>query len=222
MAMVISGRESAAGNPRRDFFSRTTAAPANRRRGPPRTFVGVLVLGILLAEAGGFSRAWGQASPPTEYDVKAAYLYNFGGYVKWPVAALAREGDFLFVCLLGDDPFGSTLDEMLKGKTAHDKKLKVRRISELDRAADCHILFIGSSEESRLAEILTAVQGRGVLTVGEMRRFAQRGGMIGFILEGGRVRLEINLEAAQGEGFSLSSQLLKLARVIGVPRPSGD
>lgn len=219
---VVSGErpfDLAPGNP----LSVALLHPARSRQAAligRGALVPVLLICTLLAGTSSPVRA--QAPAPSENDVKAAFLYHFSGYVEWPTAVLARGGDSFLVCLLGGDPFGSMLDAMVEGKTLHDKKLKVKRIAELGGTSDCHILFINSSQEGRLAEILSAVAGQGVLTVGDMRRFAQRGGMIGFTLDRGRVRFDINLEAAQREGLSLSAQLLKVARIIGAQRPSGD
>lgn len=153
-----------------------------------------------------------QNPAPTEYQVKAAFLYNFGRFVEWP--ARARPPANLTICVLGDDPFGPVLDGLIEGKSIQGRKLVARRPERVEDAGDCHILFISSSENGRLAQILAALRGRSVLTVGEAERFAHRGGMINFRLEGSKVRFEINLDATEQEGLTVSSQLLKLATII--------
>src|SRR6266850_243220 len=98
-----------------------------------------------------------QQSKPTEYQVKAAYLYNFGRFVKWPPGLAAGKGDSFAVCVLGQDPFGATLDAILAGETLDDKPVALRRISKPQEAGECRILFISSTEEKRLKEILVAL-----------------------------------------------------------------
>lgn len=163
-----------------------------------------------------------QSSSPTEYEVKAAFLYNFGKFVEWPADDSAGADDTFDICVLGRDPFGDVLDETVEGKSLRGRKLVVRRIGQTAEGLNCHILFISSSEERNLGYILSVLQGRSVLTVGEMRRFAQRGGMINFRIEENRIRFEINLGAAESAGLTVSSQLLKLARIIGKKGGSGD
>ena len=150
---------------------------------------------------------------PTEYEVKAAYLYQFGKFVEWPEGALARSGDDFAICTLGMDPFGSVLDETISGRGVQSKKVIAKRLASANEAADCNILFISSSEQNHLSEILKMVQGKGVLTVGEMRNFLSQGGMIHFQMEQNKVRFEINLSAVEHANLKVSSQLLKVAKL---------
>src|ERR1700704_5715084 len=124
-----------------------------------------------------------QQAKPSEYQVKAAYLYNFGRFVKWPAGLAAGKGDSFPVCVLGQDPFGPILDSTLAGETLDGKPVVLRRISKAQEAGECRILFISSAEEKHLKEILVAVDESGVLTVSDMRDFTRRGGMIQFLLE---------------------------------------
>lgn len=169
-----------------------------------RAFLCVLLSACIGAQA--------QEAAPTEYQVKAAFLYNFGKFVEWPPQA--QPSNSFTICVLGQDPFGPVLDELIKGRSLQGKKLVARRPERVEDAGNCQILFISSSENGRLAQILGALRGRSVLTVGEAERFAHRGGMINFRLEGSKVRFEINLDAAEHEGLTVSSQLLKLATII--------
>jgi len=146
----------------------------------------------------------------SEYQVKAAFLYNFGRFVQWP----AQEEAVFRICVLGEDPFGSALEETLQDKTVHQRKLLARRIERVEEAPGCQILFVSSSEEGHLRQILAALRGRSVLTVSELPRFAERGGMISFRLENNRVRFDINLGATERARLTVSSQLLKLARIV--------
>lgn len=180
--------------------------PISRKRNPGfrRAFLCVLLSACLGSQA--------QESAPTEYQVKAAFLYNFGRYVEWPPRA--RPPASFTICVLGEDPFGPVLDELIKGKSIQGMKLVTRRPKQLEDAVNCQILFISSSENGRLEHILAVLHGRSVLTVGEAERFAHRGGMINFRLEGSKVRFEVNLDATEQAGLTVSSQLLKLARII--------
>ena len=151
---------------------------------------------------------------PNEYQVKATYLYNFGRFIKWPGTLPGGKGDSFSVCVLGQDPFGSILDSTLAGETLDDKPVVLRRISKPQGARECRILFISSAEEKRLKEILGALDETGVLTVSDMPGFTRRGGMIQFVLEGDKVRFEINLASAESARLVLSSELLKVAASV--------
>jgi uncharacterized protein DUF4154 len=160
---------------------------------------------------------YGESRMAREYQVKAAFLYNFVKFVDWPASAFPPTGDPVVIGVIGEDPFGAILDKVLQGKTCcHDRKLVVRRFQRIEDVTECHVLFISSSEKARLADILQILDGASVLTVGEMDRFAERGGMIGFRRADNKLRFEINTDAASRAGLTISSQLLKLpARVIG-------
>lgn len=150
----------------------------------------------------------------SEYQVKAVYLYNFGRFVQWPPNATAARGDSFCICVLGEDPFGPSLDSTLAGETVDGKRLAVKRISTPRDAGECRILYISSKEESHLKEILTALDESSILTVSDIPAFSRRGGMIQFVLEGDKVRFEINLAKAETAKLTLSSELLKVAITV--------
>jgi hypothetical protein len=161
-----------------------------------------------------------QASPPTDAQVKAAFLYNFGKFVTWPVGAEHADQPFV-IGILGDDPFGDMLDGTVVDRTIRNRKVLVRRFqSAPDAVAHCQLLFVSASEAGQLAEILRLSSRANVLTVSDLDHFTDRGGMIGFHIEEKRVRFDINVTAAEAAGMTISSQLLKLARsLIGPSRP---
>jgi hypothetical protein len=170
----------------------------------------------LLALLGGGAPGSAQPAPAhTEYDVKAAFLYNFTKFVKWPSAK--AQGVTFVVAVLGDDPFGDALDRTFDGKMVLDRKVEIRRLSRVESPATIGLLFVASSEEARLPQALKALEGHGVLTVGEMDRFTERGGMIGLRLAGDLVKFDINLAAVEDAGLEMSSQLIRLARHV-IPR----
>jgi len=162
-----------------------------------------------------------QASRPTDYDVKAAYLYNFGRFVEWPANAPGK-GDFFTVCILGKDPFGPVLDKVLAGETIGGKNVVARRISTPQESGNCQILFLSSTEESRVNKIMEAMDKEAVLTVSDMPQFSEHGGMVQFVVEDKRVRFEVNLTAAQNAGLTLRSELLRVATVVKKNPPVGN
>ena len=162
-----------------------------------------------------------QKSNPTEYEVKAAYLYNFGRFVEWP-AKVSAASEFFSICVLGDDPFGASFDATIAGESINGKKVVVTRITKPQDAASCRILFISSSEESRLKEILATLDKMSVLTVSDISQFTRRGGMIQFVPEANRVRFEVNLTNAEHAALTLSSQLLKVAVSVRRSSQAGD
>jgi hypothetical protein len=155
---------------------------------------------------------FGQQSP-TDYQVKAVYLYNFGKFVQWPANAADKDGEFA-VCVLGQDPFGPALDAALAGATIGGKQVVARRISSPQESANCRILFLGSTEGARLKKTMEALDKEAVLTVSDIPEFSQHGGMIEFVTEESRIRFAVNLDAAQQAGLSLSSELLKVATAV--------
>jgi hypothetical protein len=163
-----------------------------------------------------------QQPKPNEFQVKAAYLYNFGRFVEWPDASASDKGGSFEICVLGMDPFGQTLDATLSSATIGGKSVMAKRISKPQDADDCRIVFISSSEENHLKDVLAALEKTNVLTVSDIPGFSERGGMIGFILDGSRVRFDVNLASAQGAGLTLSSELLKVATSVRRdPHPGG-
>lgn len=189
------------------FFSKRTAACS---------------LAILSGLLFGWSLLYAQQQKPSEYQVKATYLYNFGRFIKWPDSIPTSKVDSFSVCVLGQDPFGSILDSTLAGESLDGKPVVLHRFSKPQDAADCRILFISSNEDKHLGEILTALDDNGVLTVSDMPGFTRRGGMIQFVLEGDRVRFEINLASAENAKLTLSSELLKVAASVQRTARGGD
>ncbi|HYS77782.1 MAG TPA: YfiR family protein [Candidatus Dormibacteraeota bacterium] len=182
-----------------------------------RSRAGTLLLCLAAAfiPAGGPARG-GQPAPGalSEYQIKAAYLYYFSTFVDWPPEAFSRGREPLVVGVLGVDPFGAILDDTLRGKAVNDRPLIVRRFQNIKDARDSHVLFISSSERDRLPSILKALEGAAVLTVGDIDRFAPRGGQIAFRMEDKKVRFDINVAAVERARLKISAQLMKLGRIV--------
>ena len=142
--------------------------------------------------------------------MKAAFLYNFAKFVEWPGDPDAS----LILGILGDDPFGAAIDQLVAGKTVNGRALAVKRLKWGQDLRQCQILFISSSEQKRLPQIIASLRGASVLTVGETDAFLSSGGIIRFVLEGSKVRFEINAGAAEQAHLKLSSKLLALAKNV--------
>lgn len=149
-----------------------------------------------------------------EYQVKAAFLYNFTKFVDWPGAA-AKPADAPFVIgIAGDDPFGSMLDETIKSEKAAGHPLIVKRFKRGEPVGGCQILFISRSETGHLESVLKQTEEEPVLTVGDADGVAARGVMINLILVKGTVKMEINLHRAEQARLRISSKLLGLAKIV--------
>ena len=160
---------------------------------------------LLLASAAAFGQ-------PREYDVKAAFLLNFTRFIEWPASAFADATTPFRICILGRDPFGHTLDEIVEGEAVNRHRLEVRRLTEIPAIQTCQIVFFGTAEKELLPSV--GGPGRGILTVGDGENFVRAGGMIAFVIDHQRVRFDINLTVAEGAGLKLSSKLLNVARSV--------
>lgn len=176
----------------------------------PRLLAALLWAGVGLVTPFATAVAFGQV---TDVEVKAAFLYNFAKYTQWPT--LGEPPDTFEIAVLGVDPFGAVLDQIVRGKTVHDRPVVVRRIARPEELGQARILYVSDSEADLLPRILQQAEGAAVLTVGEMSRFATRGGVIQLRTESGRVRLDLNLEAAERARLRISSELAKIARIVG-------
>jgi hypothetical protein len=146
-----------------------------------------------------------------EYEVKAAFLLNFAKFVEWPAQAFTSPSQPIGICVLGQNPFGSSLAEVVEGNQVAGRAFMTRQISEAGEAAGCHIVFLGASERKRLGLLLVQFGQLPLLTVGETDDFLPSGGVVCFKVQGGRVRFEIDEAAAGRAGLRISSKLLSLA-----------
>lgn len=155
----------------------------------------------------------GDPGADQEYALKAVFLYNFCRFIDWPPRAFGSPDEPMVIAVLGENPFGRMIEDTVKGEALRGRRLRVeyhRRISDLDR---CHVLFVSASETSRADEIIAAVAGRSVVTVGETDSFLDRGGMIALTADQNRVRLRINPAALRAENLAASSKLLRVAEI---------
>lgn len=150
-------------------------------------------------------------SAATEHAIKAAYLYKFAPFVEWPPAAFASPSSPFQLCILGQDPFGPSLDRAVGGQRVDGHPVTVRRLARVDAASGCHILYLGASRGQSEAEALRAVRGAPILTVGEDD---VRGAIIRFVVKDNRVRFDIDAAAAAVNRVTISSKLLSLATSV--------
>jgi hypothetical protein len=155
------------------------------------------------------------ATPVSEYQVKAVFLFNFAQFVEWPASAFRRPDAPFVIGVLGTDPFGPDLDQAVRGESVNKHPLMVERYKSAEDIGDCQILFIPAAELAHLSEILAALKGRSVLTVTDSKDTAQRGVMIGLITKDSRIRLRIDVEATKAGNLVVSSKLLRPAEIVG-------
>jgi YfiR/HmsC-like len=154
------------------------------------------------------------AEAPTEYQVKAVFVFNFARFVEWPPQAFAAPNEPFVIGIVGPDPFGARLDEAVRGEQVGEHPLQVRRFRTAGEIGPCQILYIDRSEGAQLSPILAALNHRPTLTVTDLDGAAQHGAMIQFVTESSRIRLRINVEAARAAGLTISSKLLRPAEIV--------
>jgi len=156
-------------------------------------------------------------SDSSEYLIKAGFIYNFAKLVEWPTNAFPQPDSPIVIGILGEDPFGATLDRIVTDKKINGRGIAVKRLKwgrDLKDLRDCNILFISSSEKEHLDSVVDAMKWLPILTIGDAPGFARRGGIINFTLEDNKVRFEVNVEAAKHADLTISSRLLTLARIV--------
>lgn len=161
--------------------------------------------------------AFAQGDPDAQVRIKAAFLYKFGGFVEWPDAAFAGPETPLVIGALGADALADELERVTAGRRVQDRAVAVRRLRPGEKPEGVHVLFIGESQNARIAEVAAALRGEPVLVVSESASATSRGSMINFVVEGNRVRFDVALPPAEAGHLKISARLLGVARrVMGV------
>jgi hypothetical protein len=173
-----------------------------------RTFTLQIFSILLLAALSSYEM---YAAEVGEYQVKAAFLYNFAQFVEWSPESFSAADEPIGMCVLGRNPFGSALQDAVRGKAVAGRSLAVREVSDTKQGTRCHILFVSAAEQERSLPVLAELKGRSVLTVGETDRFVAAGGIISLGLRDSRIRFEIDAGAASAAKLKISSKLLSLA-----------
>ncbi len=172
------------------------------------SWICLLACGLLL------TRGPQASAQSKEYQFKSAFLYNFSQFVVWPAGAFSGAHSQLIIGVVGDDPFGASLDEIVRGQKANNHPLVVQRFRQIEEIKSCHILFVSRSEAGRLNQIVAISRDRNILTVSDIEGFAEHGGMIAFVTENNKIRFKINLGAARAENLTISSKLLRAAEIV--------
>ena len=157
------------------------------------------------------------AQSATEYQVKAAYLFNFLKFVEWPEDPGSDPHGKWVIAFVGDTPIADELARLVEGKNVLGRDLQVKKLQAADNPHACNILFISESEKKRLPSLLMALRGSSVLTVADMDNFIGSGGMVQFVVEDARVRVAIDVGATEHARLKVSSKLLSLAHVVAGP-----
>ena len=184
------------------------SSPTPRRRSP-RVRWAWLALCLLAA-----APLPAQTNVRREYQVKAVFLFNFAQFVDWPAPAFADPAAPLVVGVLGTDPFGQDLNDVVRGESVGTHKLEIKYYARAEDIDACHILFISSSEGPRIDKIVDQLANRAILTVSDADNAARRGVMIRFISDNGRIRLRVNLESSRQAGLQISSKILRRAEIV--------
>jgi hypothetical protein len=177
----------------------------------------IIALSVSLSWAPGALAQGRDSSDSSEYLIKAGFIFNFAKFVDWPPTTFAQVDSPIVIGILGTDPFGAIIDQIVQDKKIGGRGFVVKRLkwgADPKDLRECKILFVGASERAHVDELVQIVRGLPILTVGETPGFAERGGVIRLVLEDNKVRFEVNVEAARQAGLTISSRLLTLARII--------
>ncbi len=158
-----------------------------------------------------------QAAEPAianEYQVKAVCLFNFAMFAEWPDSVFAATNSPICIGILGVNPFGKVLEQVVKGEKIKDRKLEIKLFRKGENVKDCQILFISKSEKEQITQTLTGLGTASILTVGETDGFCAGGGMINFFLQENKVKFEINPDAARNVNIKISAQVLSLGKIV--------
>jgi hypothetical protein len=152
-----------------------------------------------------------------EYKVKAVFLYNFSQFVEWPASSFGSETDPFIIGVLGQNPFGTTLNDVVSGEKAKGRPISIKYYRNTDEIKSPQILFIAKDQAGSLGDILFRLNGRNIFTVSESANFLSRGGIMWLFTKGSKVGLMINIDAAKSAKLEISSKLLRSAEIY-VPK----
>lgn len=198
----------------------TILSPTGRARGlgngswGSRTCLAGGILGILLARVLVTAAMGAEISAPSEHQLKAAFVFNFSKFVTWSDPSLTSTNLPLVIGVFDDPRVARELANLTEGKAVGARAVLVKESKDLSRLAGSHILYVGGSSDLGARGRIAESEWRGVLTVGDAEDFLERGGVIGFVWEGKKLRFQINLDRADQGGIKMSSHLLRLAQKV--------
>ncbi|MGN6646828.1 MAG: YfiR family protein [Cytophaga sp.] len=152
-----------------------------------------------------------------EYQIKAVFIFNFTQFVEWPANTFATPQSPLIIGILGQDPFGSYLDQTIASEKVNGHPMIIKRFQRIEDIKECHLLFIHAAETVKMPQIISNLKGKSVLTVSDASGFIKQGGMIRFFTVDNKIQFQINPDAAKAAGLTISSKLLRLAEIV-VPK----
>jgi YfiR/HmsC-like len=191
-----------------------TARTTRGRASAPCLFFLCLQIPFLFSLAVFPARLLAQSKAPSEYELKAAFLFNFAKFIEWPPGAFLDPKSPMILCTFHDDAFGVVLDEIVRAKAINGREIVVRQMKKAEALTACQVVFVGTAENKRLPELLEGLRGSTTLFVSDIPGSAERGGGIEFYLEDNKMRFSINVDAVQRAHLSISSKLLTLARIV--------
>lgn len=155
-----------------------------------------------------------EAETSKEYQIKAAFVYNFTKFVDWPASSFLEKSTPIVIGVLGTNPFGAELNKAVEGRRVNGREILIRAVSTAAELSSVNAVFISASEAGRLKELLSSLKTKPILTIGEKESFTREGGTIAFVLDGDKIRFAINMESAEAAGIRVSAQLQKLAASV--------
>jgi hypothetical protein len=184
-----------------------------------RRFMPRLVAALVCAASIFYSVPMVNAATVGEYDLKAALLIKVTAFVTWPDAEIKeaekeKQPEQACIGILGDDPFGETLDGLVQQTQADSRVSTVRRLTDDTQVSECQVVFVSASRKESVRDIVAKASAGHVLTVGDFAGFAEAGGMVELKLEANRIALRINAKAIEDAGLEISSKLLSLAEIV--------
>jgi hypothetical protein len=154
-----------------------------------------------------------QSTTQSEYKVKAIFLYNFTRFIDWPSNAFASNDEPFKIGIVGTDPFGVYLEEVVRGEKVSGRPIVVERYKNVREIKNCHMLYINVTNQKDIKNILAAVGEKKTLTMSENPEFVKWGGMIRIYSDDNKIRIQINDAAARKAGIKISAKLLNVAEV---------
>ncbi|WP_353573323.1 YfiR family protein [Candidatus Albibeggiatoa sp. nov. BB20] len=155
-----------------------------------------------------------KAAGSKEKDVKAIFLFNFTQFITWPEHTFNSVNALFNICILGKNPFGGSLSQLLKNEMVNDHPMVLNEFDKIEQVEKCHILYVSSSRKRDLKDIFTFVQGKSILTVSDIKKFAQKGGMVGFFKQKRKIRFYIAPQSMRDVGLVPNSNLLRVAKIV--------
>ena len=149
-----------------------------------------------------------------EYKLKAAFLYNFTRFVEWPENAFSSTTSPVIIGIIGEDPFGAFIDELVSNEKIGNRSIIIRRFKGVTDIANCHILYICYQQTEKIAAVLSTASNKGILTIADAPPFTRMGGMVQFYTDKNKIRMQINNGAAKRAGLNISTKLLSVAKVV--------